>query len=402
VERRLFFKWVQCPGQGVTSPFTGPDSPGLDKLDQLAFKHAERYEFEFMSQIEKDLEKEDFASHIAGMEFHLALVKSMGLWLWEKALYASYSEFLEPITRFACIAKLINISYNANIPIIWGMATEKLTSTTQMTFLGLRIIEDDSLFAPMPSVLNNGDVSYFIECDVVDAKLGRTSLMLDYDKVGKSRRDWIRQNIKDGLKRIIDNAVDISIEIGKKLNCCDCGADNTIIEGLTKLAVSQAGEKAPAGRLAFRRFAKSHRLKPGDMPPDMFELPLIFWEGYQDLVSPETFQMCNYLGYWWNQECDHSPPDSDIRAVESRFLEWEEDEDLPPLDKLFKYLERDWVTDGTHKTIREWSRGKTMGQIVNKVRTILKRESLFNTYDIAKLQKSWPLSNSWNAEHDLK
>lgn len=388
VERQLFFEWVRCPSQGVTAPFTVPGSPGLDKLDDLAFKHAERYEFQFMSSI-----KEELASQIECTEAHLALVKAMGLWLWDKALGSpDKNMFLYSPTRWNCITQLINASYNSNIPIIWGIATEKLTSTTQMTFLGLRIREDGQWSsASMPSVLNNKDVSYFVECDVVDARLGRPSLMLDY-KARKNRRDWIRESIKAGLESIVTNAVDVCLEIGDKLNSCGCGDNDPDIEALTRLVVSRAGGKAGARRSAFKSFAESHQRRFHGIPSDMLELPLIFRD-YEELAPRGIFRACNYVGYWWTERCRHSPQANDIRFSESR---------LQTSDKLFQYLEYDWATDGTHKTLREWSMGKKTGQIVKKVSAVLKKEGVFSTDDIVALQRCWPLSNTWNVEQVLE
>lgn len=388
-EREIFVRWLRSQSMGVTAPFTGPASTGFDELDTFASEHARRYEFQFMSSTKMEL-----MSRTECTDTHLALVKAVGLWLWHKTLESPRlrlrgNKLLRSPTRWACVTDLVDVSYNPSIPIIWGMATEKLNSSTQMTILGLRLWADDT-FSPMPRVRNNKDVRHFIECDFVESMAGRGALLLDYDRIANGLSDWTRQNIKDGLKSIVTNAIDLSMGIGEKLYSCGCGDGHTGIKALTRLADSQAGNRAPVRRSAFREFAENQEMRFDDIPRDMLEPPLIF-HGYEELVPPEIFRICNYLGHWWTERCSHSPGADHVRDDDSgrRFH---------LVDTLFERLETDWVNNRVHEDIVESTRGKQVRGIIGQVASVLRQDGLLNVTQVDEMKREWPWVNSWDVE----
>tara|TARA_Y100000588_G_scaffold10643_1_gene11685 strand:- start:1688 stop:3277 length:1590 start_codon:yes stop_codon:yes gene_type:complete len=374
-----FFNWLSSSPELFTLPITSVDSIDHIPLNSAGIEHAVEFEVSFMDDLQEENFWEDYYS-----ERHLALLKSIGLWLWHSSYRAEgeHRSVIDRRKRWGSISALISLSYQPNVPIVWGMATEYLTSTTQMTILGLRLQE---ILEGETSCLPQKDLWYLVGSDHDVDGYARGSLLLDYSKVKHGIHDWIFENTRGGIDTLVNSAKLVCVEIGLQLSRCGCCINDRVMTSLVAVAEKSESETVAVKREMIDELSFGAEvmeiLSGHDMYPPMFE-------GHQNRLPIEVLNLCNYVGRWWSEECPHSPDSNDLRIHGSR---------LSKTGKIFEILDQRWINDPDKVHITERSRSKTISNILNKIALPeLKKDETADQLDLNDVDRDWPAKKSWD------
>ena len=394
--RKDFEHWQYTQNEGLAAAFTGPESSGLEQLSTISFEHARDHEFEFMGNVAEELS----GMSLCGPEY-AAMVKSVGLWIWHQALnerVTTESTFLEIPTRWDCISSILAASAVQTVPLIWTMATARLTSSCQLTWMGLRLDPVNPSGFP---IRPGRELRFLAQVDFAQSFAGRDRLLMSYANLaGKDStkfKEWVYYNIKDGYKSLVNNAIDICLgEIGRRLTECGCGQENPVLEELTKLWEAVKNQKKPAARASFLEFCDATPVPVMVMPLDYYEHPP-FFERFQQSAAITTMQMCNYLGHWWGSDkCSHSPAANEIRKRIGN---------LDLVDRLFWYLEVGAPGESGFQELRNAGRGRTVKNIANRLLREFRDIEILGLSEKAtqhRLMEGWPWKDSWNSPFEYE
>ena len=383
-----FYQWVISSPDLPIEPILDAGSRRLPKINPASFDYAINSEIPFNEQLRIGLGNNKILCEAA----HMALIKAIGLWMWKPLLCETdqhQSILLEIDKRIDVLESLILLSYGENIPVMWGMATERLTSTKQMIVLGLRLWgEESSIFGDFnTTILENKDLSYRIECDYGVNMYGNGSLMLDYSRMDNGLHDWVYNNVKDGLKSIRKSALIICLELADKLEVCGCGDDDGIILGVRGIASETKAMSVSEKRKRLTQFSEDNPIPEGMMPSDLYEHPIIF-KAFENNIELEVVKLCNYVAWWWYGTCEHSPNEEDVRLFDR----------MEGTKEVFNYLDEVWPSNREHIDITEGTRGKTISKVIKSALGVIRKEKLLTADQISEVMACWPWINSWEVD----